>query len=237
MPTTVTTPTSLLLVHSPVVGPSTWGRLAESARTTGTTVALPDLTAVIGGSGPLWRGFVETVVDSAKDLPAPVAVVGHSAAGALLPLIGDALGGHLGHLIFVDAVIPPVDRAHETPSRLKELLDQHTEDGVLAPWLDWWSDDVLDSLLPDWNDRAILRADLPALPRSYYDEEIPVPGRWSTWACRYLRLSAAYDTELVRAVESGWPTAELESTHLGMFTDPGPVLESLQKLTTSDHRE
>lgn len=114
--------------------------------------------------------------------------------------------------------------------RLKELLDQQTKGGILAPWLDWWPRETLVSLLPDRHDRAIIRADLPNLPRSYYDEPIPVPEGWPTWPCRYLRLSGAYDPELARAVELGWPTARHDGTHLSIFTEPYRVLGAVRAL-------
>lgn len=226
-------PSSLLLIHSPVVGPSTWQPIAARARDQGAAVAIPDLTSVLdGGPGPLWSRFVDTAITSAVELHAPIVVCGHSAAGALLPRVGDALGSRLGHMVFVDAVVPPVQGSHVTPARLKELLDQHTNAGVLGPWLDWWDDEVLEALLPDLSQRTILRADLPELPRSYYDEEIPVAEGWSTWGCRYLRLSPAYDAELERARGLRWPTASIDGTHLSIFTHPGLVLENIRSLVT-----
>jgi pimeloyl-ACP methyl ester carboxylesterase len=226
---------SLLLVHSPVVGPSTWVRLAQAARSRGATVAVPDLTGVVPETPDLlWPAFVETAVRSTGNLRGPIDVVGHSAAGALIPLIGLALGDRLGALVFVDAVIPPHEGTHRTPAGIKELLDQRTSDGVLAPWLDWWPAETLDSLLPDALDRSILRTDMPGLPRSYYDEEIPVPKGWSDWPCRYLRLSSAYDSELARSAELGWPTASIDGTHLSIFTDPDVVLEVILSLGATD---
>ena len=64
--------TSLLLVHAPLVGPSTWAALAARAVARGHGVAVPDLTAVATATPPRWRWFAEHAADGADALPAPV---------------------------------------------------------------------------------------------------------------------------------------------------------------------
>ncbi len=224
----------MLLVHSPVVGPSTWSRVAEAARNRGVAVAVPDLSVAASGSErPLWSVMVEIALNASDDLEAPVTLAGHSGAGAFLPLIGQGLDIRLGHLVFVDAVIPPEEGHHSSPPRLAPLLDEQTHDGILKPWLDWWDVSLVSSMLPDRGDREALRADLPSLPRSFYDEEIPVPSGWSEWPCRYLRTSPAYEEESNRARERGWPTSDMEGTHLSLFTDPRAVLERIEALISA----
>jgi thioesterase domain-containing protein len=75
-----------------------------------------------------------------------VAIVGHSGAGAFLPAIASRLEGRVVSLLFVDAVVPPPSGVHETPARLRTLLDQQTVDGRLRRWLEWWPDDVVSEL-------------------------------------------------------------------------------------------
>lgn len=220
----------MLLVHSPLVGPTTWRPVADLLRHGGTAVAVPDLTGVADAPGPHWRWFVDAAVGAADGLAGPVTVAGHSGAGALLPAIGAALADRCAGLVFVDAVVPPTDGVHRTSPAMVGFLDEQTVDGRLRPWLDWWPAEVVADLVPDAAARAALAAELPRLPRAFYDEEIPVPDGWSAGACGYLRLSAAYDDDLAEAQRRGWPTRVLDTTHLGQFTDPGPAAAAIAAL-------
>lgn len=224
---------SLLFVHSPLVGPSSWTATAERMRDMGLAIAVPDLTAVARAHPPRWKTFVDTAVASANELPGDIVIVGHSGAGAYLPAIADQLGPREATLLFADAVIPPVSGAHRTPERVKGLLDAQTVDGCLRPWLEWWSEDVVLSMLPDADDRASLLADMPTLPRSFFDESVPVPDGWTSRRCAYLRLSEAYDTELARARREGWPHIELDADHLAIRTRPAQVAEVIETLLRS----
>ncbi len=95
---------SLLLVHSPLVGPSSWAALAQRAAAQGVDATVPDLTQVAEAEPPRWKMLVDTAVTAADCLDGPVVAIGHSGAGAYLPEIGQRLGDYLGALIFVDAV-------------------------------------------------------------------------------------------------------------------------------------
>src|SRR5690606_23522968 len=98
---------------------------------------------------PRWEAFVGAAAEAAATLPGEVAVVGHSGAGVFPPAMAGRLGRRAVALLFVDAVVPPPRGAHETPARLRRMLDEQTVDGRLRRWLDWWSKDVVDELVPD----------------------------------------------------------------------------------------
>ncbi len=221
-------PMSLLFVHSPLVGPSTFRRMRDAALEAGHDAALPDLTVAATSAHP-HDAYVDVAVQAAASLPGPVHVVGHSGAGAFLPLIGAGLTD-LGGLTFVDAVVPPVRGHHRTTVGLHSMLDDHTVGERLEPWLDWWSDAVVKSLLPDPSDRAVLKADMPQLSRSFYDVDVAVPDRWADWPCSFLQLSAAYEEEASESLARGWPTTKIESTHLGIHTEPQSVLDAVVQL-------
>ncbi len=221
---------SLLLIHSPLTGPSVWSALAAVARGGSWEVAAPDLTSVATASPPAWRTLVELANAAASTLEPPIVIVGHSGAGVFLPLIGRGLGDRLAALVFVDAVVPPEVGAHQTAAGLAAMLDGQTEDGLLKEWLDWWPEDVISEILPDPEDRRLLRSDMPRLARSFYAEEVPVPEHWSQWPCRYLQLSAAYDLDRDEAVRRRWRTARLEGTHLSVHTEPRAVFRAVLEL-------
>lgn len=221
---------SFLLVHSPLVGPSSWVRFAQRVGEQDADVAVPDLTQIAKAEPPWWTRLVDTAVAAADGLDSPIVVVGHSGAGAYLPEMGQRLGDRLGALIFVDAVVPPRQGAHQTPIGMKQLLDEQTIDGMLLPWLDWWPTAAVEELLPNPTDREVVAADMPRLPRSFYDEEIPVPEGWSGRWCGYLVSSAAYDAEFQEAGNRGWPRTAIDGTHLSVYTEPDRVLRAIESL-------
>lgn len=159
-----------------------------------------------------------------------MALVGHSGAGAFLPAIANRLEGRVVSLLFVDAVLPPPGGVHETPARLRILLDQQTVDGRLRRWLEWWPDEVVSELVPDINERAVLLDEMPSVPRSFYDESVPVPEGWTDRHCGYLKLSDAYDAEFADAGRRGWKRKELDADHLAIRTQPQRVVEAMQSL-------
>ena len=219
---------SLLFVHSPLVGPSSLRRDATEAARRGHEVALPDLTSMASSPSPHER-YVRLATAAARTSTSPALVIGHSGAGAFLPTIGRGLD-RLAGLVFVDAVVPPRTGAHRTPDAMRDLLNEHTTDGLLAPWLDWWPPEVVRQLLADPADEAELRADMPHLPRSFYDLDVAVPDGWAKSPCAYLRLSTAYEAEAAEAAARGWPTAVLDSTHLGTHTKASRVLTHIEGL-------
>ncbi len=220
---------ALLLVHSPLVGPSSLERMAERAEQRGHPVALPDLTAIADAEAP-HDVYVSTAVAAGTALPAPRVVVGHSGAGAFLPLIAAAVEP-TALTVFVDAVVPPSSGSHRTPIRLIELLDAHTVGGRLQPWLDWWPADIVVDLLPEPADRDALRADMPGVPRSFYARSVPMPPGWADRPCGYVQLSTAYEGERAEASARGWPTVLVDGTHLSVRTHPDLVLDAIAEVT------
>ncbi|MDX1511577.1 MAG: hypothetical protein R3249_09535 [Nitriliruptorales bacterium] len=222
--------TSVLLVHSPLVGPGMGTRAADLLREHGHEVALPDLTFVASAPSPMWRAFVTGASAAGTQLSGAVAVVGHSGAGAFLPAVGERLSDRRVSLLFVDAVIPPASGAHETSERLRALLDAQTVGGELRRWLHWWPDEVAAELLPDEEERAELLSEMPVLPRSFHDESVPVPADWTDLDCAYLQLSQAYDAEYEEAGRRGWPRFRVDANHLAIRTQPDIVVSAIESL-------
>lgn len=203
----------------------------DAALDAGHDVALPDLTSIATSARP-HEAYVDAAVEAAAALRCPVHVVGHSGAGAFLPTVGANLAD-LGRLVFVDAVIPPTEGHHRTADGLHEVLDKHTVDGQLEPWLDWWPSETVTQLLPDATDHALLRADMPQLQRSFYDKDIPLPREWSGSSCSFLQLSSAYAEEFSEATTRRWATAKIASTHLGIHTEAHRVLHAVMQLVSA----
>jgi hypothetical protein len=216
-----------VLVHSPLVGPSTWRPLATLAAAGGIECVVPDLTTITKAEGFTWDRFVDSVASAVTGVGASLAIVGHSGAGALLPPIADRLGGVSVRMVFVDAVVPPLSGDHITPPGLLELLDERTDDGRLLNWFDWWPEETIATLVPDDRLLARMRSEAPRLPRAVYDQPIAMPTWWSSGRAGYVGLSEAYADEVEEAKSRGWPVVETASNHLGMATEPRVVLEAI----------
>lgn len=222
---------SILFVHSPLVGPSTWATAAEAMSGEGFIVSLPDLTAVENAHPPRVGAYVAAAADGASRSSGDLAIVGHSGAGAFLPAIAQAVGARAVTLLFVDAVLPPRSGDYHTEPQMHALLDEHTVDGRLRRWLEWWPEETTRQLVPDPAERAQLLEDMPRLPRSFYDESVRVPTGWEDdRRCGYLKLSAAYDAEFHDAGQRGWHRDQIESDHLAIRTQPDRIAAALRAL-------
>lgn len=217
----------MVLIHSPLVGSSTWSALAPVAAAAGFDLATPDLTGVAAAATPRSKWFVDTAVRATEELDGPIVVVGHSGAGVMLPSIAAELGGRCAKVVFLDATVPPTDGAHRPSAPFLDMLDRQTVDGSLNPWLTWWPNETVDELLPDAELQQMLLEDMPRLPRAFYDEVVPVPDGWTNGPNAYVQLSPAYADEHRAAAERGWPTATIASTHLGILTDPETVMGAI----------
>lgn len=221
---------AFLLVHSPLLGPSCWRPFGDVASKAGHAIALPDLTSASTAQPPRWEALVETAVEVGEDLGSEPVVIGHSGAGVFLPEIAHRLGAT--EVLFIDAVVPPLQGEHRTSPSLTRLLDDQVVDGKLRPWIEWWPEATVSDLLPEPEDRSRLSSDMPIVPRSFFDEAVPVPEGWSDRNCGYLRLSTAYDVEYAEAGRRGWARLQFDGDHLSIFTRSAPVLSAVEELIT-----
>ncbi len=224
----------LVLVHSPLVGPVTWGPVARTIRERGHQVTCPDLTEATLSGPPYWPRQVAAVAADVDAVPA--IVVGHSGAGPLLPAVGRALGRIDGY-VFVDAGLPNPGRSwvETAPRQLVERLRGMAQDGWLPPWPEWWAADQLAQLLPEPDLRARFVGSCPRLPMALFEEPQAAAPDWPEAPCAYLLLSQAYRAAADRAGALGWPVLELPSTHLGLLTEPELVADALLDLARRLH--
>lgn len=221
---------AFLLIHSPLLGPSSWGPFGKVASKAGHPIATPDLTNAVTAEPPRWEALVEAAVDAGKDLGSEPVVIGHSGAGVFLPEIAHRIGA--AAVLFLDAVVPHLAGVHRTSPSLTRLLDDQVVDGKLRPWIEWWPAETVSDLLPEPEDRSRLSSDMPIVPRSFYDEAVPLPEGWSNRNCGYLRLSTAYDEEYAEAGRRGWARLQFDGDHLSIFTQSAPVLSAVEELIT-----
>jgi Alpha/beta hydrolase family len=221
------TPT-LLFVHSPLVGPSTWTATADVLRSNGFHCVVPDLTTIASTGPPFYLKLAAAAARSASG-DSSVFLIGHSAAGALLPSIAEAIPRPVQG-VFVDAMLPyPGLSWFETASPpLRDQLLGLADGGLLPPWHEWVPPGVLDELLPDPAQRRAFLAEIPRLPVAYFEEPAPVTRRLGKqWA--YLRFSAPYDSAADEAERRGWWVARRDWDHLRMLTAPDEVADLLSQ--------
>jgi Alpha/beta hydrolase family len=215
---------TLLLVHSPVVGPTTWAETATRLQRKGFRCVVPDLTKVVPLGPPFYQRLAAAAARGVSD-GGSVVLIGHSAAGALVPAIAEAVVGPV-RAVFVDAQLPrPGLSFFDTaPPPMREQLRAMAEDGVLPPWNEWFPPGALEELMPDAVQRRKFVVEIPRLPLAFFDELAPMTRRLGRrWAC--LRFSAAYDDAADEAERRGWWVARRNWDHLRMLTDPEAVAD------------
>jgi hypothetical protein len=223
----------LVLVHSPLIGPTSWLAVADALERRGRVVVVPSLLTVASAPVPQWRHIPETVQLALSDLQGPIVLVGHSGAGLLLPVIADALTAEVAALVFVDSFLPPAAGPVElAPAAFMDQLRTMATDDVLPPWSRWFGDDAMRELVHDENLRVALEREMPRVPLSYFESAVPLPEDWLRRPCAYLLLSPdTYGQSAAEAQALGWPVRAVRGAHhLSIATDPIPITEALLEL-------
>ena len=218
-----------VLIHSPLVGPSTWRAVADHLTLERHEVVVPDLR--VDAIAPMWAAQVDTVATSlnARQARNEWWLVAHSGAGPLLPAIDRALAPSIAGWVLVDAAMPHPGRSRfeELPEALVERIESMASGGTLPRWNNWFEADVLARVLPDGPMRAAFIDDLPCLPRLMFEEPLPADSIPLGRSCSYIQLSAAYAAESAEAKRLGWPVAVLDGDHLWPLTHPMETTEAL----------
>ncbi len=222
---------SFTLVHSPLVGPATWSRVGEELSATGHHVAIPSLVGA--ASTGSWNACVVAAVAGACAADRLHVLVGHSGAGPLLPVIASLIEPRPDLLVFVDAGVPPREHAAVLmPQQFLDHLRTLTSDGQLPKWSDWFGPARMESLLPNRAERNAIVAELPTLPLAYFEESVPMPSRWTDFACAYILLTDSYRQDAEEARVRGWPVVELPGNHLDIVNRPGDIADALLAFVT-----
>lgn len=224
---------TFVLVHSPLVGPSTWLPVAERLVSAGYRARVPSLLGACDGVPPYWPRISGTVREDLNRVPAdsPVVLVAHSNSGLFLPAIRAQLAHRVTGSIFVDARLPA--RSGSTPVGSTELLDflrPKAVNGMLPRWTDWWDEADVAPLFPDAMTRRTVTDEQPNLPLAYYEQDVPVPDGWDDHPCSYLLFGPPYDEFAAEARKRGWRAQHLPGGHLHQIVDPESTTRHLLEL-------
>jgi pimeloyl-ACP methyl ester carboxylesterase len=229
----VAQPPTILLLHSPFLGPSSLRPLADELAARGRPAVLPDLRMTVAAPpvhARLIGGFADAVGETG--VTGPVVLVGHSGAGPLLPGFADVLDDLVSALVFLDAGLPTPGRSWRdtVPDELYLQLRDRSKDGLLPSWHNWFDQELIERLVPDARLRATIIDEAQEVPLAFLKEERPSV-RWAGPA-GYVELSEAYAADAAGAHELGWPVRELHTHHLATATDPAPVAVAVLDLLT-----
>jgi len=220
----------LVLLHSPFVGPASWGAVAAELTKRSHAVAAPAWARL----EPIREDFYRTLAqDMAGQIDggegAPI-LVAHSGAGAMIPALEAALARPPVGVILVDAILPHPGKSwlETAPPQLALQLRNGVDMGLLPAWDQWWPPGALERLVPDAAAREALVSELEGLPLDFLEE--PAPGMTLTTPAAYLQLSGAYDDEGQYAVRQGWPVVRLPLHHLAMLTHAEAVAGAIHGL-------
>jgi hypothetical protein len=136
-------------------------------------------------------------------------------------------------LVFVDSFLPPASGSLAlAPPGFMQQLRALAADGVLPRWSNWLGEDTMRELVADERLRAALEREMPRLPLSYFEANIPLRDGWEADPCAYLLLAAEpYRESAADARGRGWPVVEIPDTqHLAIATDPIAVTDALLAL-------
>jgi hypothetical protein len=223
------------LVHSPLVGPMTWERVAEVLQREESTATIVTSGPILSDTPPPYYEGMTRAVAAEIDSSARSAAVGlvlHSGAGALGPSVAAALEAPLAGTVFVDALLPHPGRSwfETAPVELAAALRGMARQGRLPRWNEWFPPDALQALVPDDDLRTRLIAELQPVSVGYLEERAPTVGM-DLDRCGYIRLSEGYDAEASEAQRLGWPTLTADLHHLAMLTHPAEVSALIVAMT------
>jgi hypothetical protein len=222
----------VVLVHSPLVGPSSWSMVADQLQQRKVDVLVPKLTDRDDSHFPYWDQHTESVKQALADVPQErrVVLVGHSGAGPLLPAIHRAIAQPVAACLFVDASLP-----HPGRSRLDELaINAPDLSQKLRPFLfaggsyPTWGAEELREILPDTFIRDQLLAELHPRHLRFFEEKMPEV--WPHAPCGYMLFSEAYLRQLEQAQRAGWPSRLFHAGHFHTLVDPAAVTNGMVEL-------
>ena len=217
-----------VLLHSPLLGPLTWRAVAEDLQGRGVVAEAPAWWPLAEVQGEFYRTLATDLAQTIDAVgAAPVTLVAHSGAGALVPALAAALSAPVAGTILVDAILPHpglcwLDTA---PEGLRQDLTLGSQGGELPSWDGWWPPGALERLVPDTRLRRDLLAELGPLPLAYFEEVAPPGGLAGPGA--YLQLSGAYEDQAQGARTLGWRARRLQLNHLSPLTAPREVAASV----------
>jgi hypothetical protein len=226
---------TVVLLHSPLVRPTTWGELPTALRELGFDVFVVDVSD--DDEPPYAATYVARAAHqiAAAESHPPLALVGHSGAGPLLPQIGYAQRAarrRVAAYVFLDATLP-----RPGASRLDLLQAQDVELAAavraqlaLGGQVPHWTESDLAATGLGAHERALVLAAMRPRSLAFYGEALPHPGDWPDAPCGYVQTSTGYDSAARLARGRGFAVASAEGGHFAALTNADALARTLAAL-------
>ena len=222
------------LIHSPLVGPSTWKLVAAQLQQYRYQVIAPTLVDSESDTRAYWEQHAESAARAVNAAPTDdsCVLVGHSGAGPILPAIGERLKRPPSGYIFVDAGLPShqasrLEMMKSESSEWANEFEKHLAAGGRYPD---WSEADLQSLIPDDDLRQQLLKEIRARTLSFFTERISVPEDWPMTPCGYIQFTETYEVPAARARQLGWPFIKFPAGHFHMLVESIRVADMLVQI-------
>jgi hypothetical protein len=224
-----------LLIPSYLIGPETWRGVDEVMHLLGQQCVVPKPVRTKPTDDDHLGPWLDAVRDAMpRNTGQEVVVVGHAATCPRLPLVVDALlqqGYDVVSMIMVNGRFPAADGL--TPVEADETLapmlnDIVRPDDYLPPWYLWWGGMVRDMIPEEDRDRVF--GEVKPVPRSLFDQPIPVPELPPSVEMAFLATGDMYAMSYEEAQRQGWHVTRLEGEHLHIVVDPVTVAGALLSL-------
>ncbi|WP_235922196.1 alpha/beta fold hydrolase [Lentzea tibetensis] len=219
---------TVVLVHSPFLGPASMRPLADALAAQGWPVLLMDLQMTVN-EAPVHQRLIGAFADALEDslVTDDIVLVGHSGAGPLLPSFADALETTVSGIVYLDSDLPTPGRSWRdtVPAPLVTHIKSRVRAGKLPRWDLWFDTDPLAELVASDALRASLRDEVPEVSWEFLKEQRPSVA-W-LGPSGYVQLSSAYDEAALEAEARDWPVQRVGLHHLAMATDPEVVATAL----------
>ena len=234
-----------VLIPSPLLGPYSWSFVARELGNGGRDTVISRDLSNPRHRVPAWSLTVRGAAAGLREVAAdrPLVLVGHSAAGPLLPAIGNAVRQPIGAYLFVDARLPSpgVSRLDAIAEDDPVVAADRRADLDAGHGFPAWTDADLAELVPDSVRRRALLAELRPRTAEFWTEPLPQVSGWPNAPCGYLLFSHPYQGAADRARRAGWPVAHLSAGHFHQLVDPLAVANSLidllARIAPSDSRD
>ncbi len=225
-----------ILIHSPLVGASTWQRVASELQAENLEVSVPVLHDIEEAGISYWQQHATAVQQALRAVSTDrrLILIGHSGAGPLLPVIRQHLAHPVTAYVFVDAGIPRAGMsrldlmAAESGDWFQSFHTFLVEGGRFPDWRD---EDLIEEI-PDKLTRTSLLAEIQPRALSFWTEPIPVFAGWPDAPCVYLQFSPAYDVPAAYARDQGWLYRRLTGGHFLPLVEPEAVARTLVSMMT-----
>lgn len=235
----------IVLVHSPVIGPASWGAVPDVFASVGTDVVVPNVVPMSNeGSVTPFIGAASLAISQAlPETATSVLLVGQHEAGPLLPHLGAAqraAGRSVAGYVMLNALLPKPYGARGANSMLDliEAGDSGRADALRGLLLEGvrfpnWSAADLASHIPNEALREGVVADTHPRDFAWYAAPIPLVGEWPDAPVTYIHAAPECEWEARQATLRGWHIIRCDGGTFAALNEPAQVVAAIDAVASN----